>query len=291
MNSESVTVVTPTARIVAGDVFKANDKDSFGNPQTVKTGPNAGQPTSNIYIGLAIPKTDPEWPQIHDTIIAIARAGFPHLFDANGQCLKPDFAFKITDGDSAVPNSKGNKPCDREGYPGHWILNCSTSLIDAVKVYQHDPSSDTYRQIMDGVKKGDYVKVEIDIRANDNQQNPGVYLNPKSVLFVGHGEAIISGPDPSAIFGGGAPALPPGASATPVASTPHIPQSAPTPAPAASPAPAPQSAPAPQAHEFLNVPAAPPEPSYQIDGRTYTRSALEANGWTEAQIATLVQVS
>jgi len=34
----------------------------------------------------------------------------------------PAFSWKVTDGDSPLPNKKGKRPCDQTGYAGHWVI-------------------------------------------------------------------------------------------------------------------------------------------------------------------------
>ena len=70
--------------------------------------------------GFAIPKNgSTDWRQTWwgQQIEAIAKADFP-----NGEWQRPDFSWKIIDGDSTIPNKKGNKPCDMEGAPGNWVI-------------------------------------------------------------------------------------------------------------------------------------------------------------------------
>ena len=268
---EKVTFLTPVGRIVSGDVFKGNDKDAEGRPLTIKNGPNAGQPRKEYFIGLAIPKTDAAWPALEKLIKDTARAAFPAMFDASGNCINPKFAFKITDGDSQVPNSNGKKPCDREGYPGHWVLHLSSGF--APKCFARGGEEAITDESM--IRRGYYVRVFGSVRGNGSQQQPGVFLNHSMVELVGYGVEIVVGPSAASVFGEAAPAaLPAGASATPLA-------------PATSPAPAadPLTTPAP-AHDFVNGPAT-EQKLLLPDGDAKTKSELLALGWPEAAIATL----
>jgi len=83
----------------------------------------------------------------------------------------------------------------------------------APKIYNRDGS----QQLLDPdvVKLGYYIEVAGSVEGNNNQGNPGVYLNHSMVALAGYGEEIHTGPDASSVGFGGA-ALPPGASATPV---------------------------------------------------------------------------
>lgn len=310
---QKIEFLTPVGRIVAGDPFKANTKDAEGRPLVVKNGPNAGQPRVEYYIGVAIPKTDMGYNELYEIIYGAARAAFPNMFDAAGACINPKFSFKLTDGDSTVPNTKGIAPCAREGYKGHWIVNLSNGFPP--KCYTQN--GDTLITDPAMLKKGYYVRVYGDVKSNGSLQQPGVFLNFSMIELVGYGEEIHSGPDGAAVFGGKpAGILPAGASATPIASTTTlaqppaasagVPQATP---PASSntqmvapPDAAPAQTPAP-AQDFLNPPASTPAPNvtptpapapagpaeikYLHEGVGYTQAQLTASGWTEAQITSL----
>ena len=293
-NLDRTDILTPVGRLVSGDPFVANTKDANNNPLTIKSGPNTGQPTVNYYVAIAIAKNDAGyndlWAQIHGE----GRKGFPQLFDAAGACLNPAFSWKITDGDSQVPNSNNNKPCDREGWPGNWILHFSGSF--APKCY----TAGGAELIVDpnAIKRGYFVRVAGSVKANGNAQKPGVYLNHSMIELIAYGEEIKSGPSGDQVFGG-APvvgALPAGASATPLAPATTI--AAPNaggapamaaPAPNAGGAPA-MAAPAPAA-SGPGVAAPAPDiltpKTYLVDGANYTAEQLTASGWSAEQIAAL----
>lgn len=263
--------LTPVGRLVAGDAFQPQDKDADGKPLVIKTGPNAGQPRTQFFLGLAIEKTNPEWPPLEQAIRQVARESFPQLFDASGNCIAPSFAFKIIDGDSQIPNTKGTKPCEKEGYAGHWVLQIGSSY--APKIY--DAGGKVELTSPNDLKRGYYIRVTGTIKGNGSNQNPGVFLNPRMVERVGYGPEIISGPSAEEVFSKPAAAMPTGMSQTPPA--PH-PSSTMQPSP---PAPAPDPA----------FTAAPPpaqaEQAYLVNGQRLTHSQLAGAGWTPEQIATL----
>ena len=304
--SESINFTTPVGRLVGGDLFKAETKDAKGNPLVIKNGANAGQPTQRYNFGLAIAKNSPEWPTLQEQIHNAGKSGFPQYFDANGQCVKPDFAFKITDGDSTVPNTSGKTPASREGYPGHWVIWFSGSF--APKVYDTE-----INQLTDpnSVKRGYYIRVIGSVAPNGSgsDMNPGVFMNYSMVQLCGYGPVIETGPDPKAAFAA-APVLPTGASATPVAPT-SAPAQAAAPAPATQ-MPAPSFTPPPvnaaptppgyveignSAHTSQQAPAQPAapvapaadflEPKRNVNGQIITEQALRDNGWTEEQIKSM----
>ena len=281
--SERIEFTTPVGRIVAGDLWTPRTTDHQGQPLTVKTGPNAGQARQEYYIGLAIPKNAPEFQALYAAMVAAGRQGFPSLFDAQGNCLRQDFAFKLIDGDSTIKNKANTRPCDKEGYPGHWVLNLATSI--SPKCYDRD-----VKQISPdskAIKRGDYVRVHLSIAPNGNAQNPGIYVNPSMVQFSHAGEEIFSGPDAGAVFGA-APmsAAPVGAVATPMPALAGMPTGTVAPVPTAPVPPVPTAVtPAP---DFLNPP--PPAPvveKFSVNGQHYTRDQLLASGWQSAQIDAL----
>lgn len=303
MSTKATEILTPVGRLVQGDCFEPQTTDAEGNPLVIKNGPNAGQKRVDYFMAIAIPKTDPGWAEIWGKIHEEARQSFPSLFDAQGNCISPKFAFKVLDGDSQVPNSKGSKPCDREGFPGHWVLNFSGGF--APKCYTKGGAAQIVNPAE--LKRGYYVRIYGTVKGNGSQQQPGIFLNHSMVELVGYGEEIVTGPSGEAVFGG-APAgnLPAGASSTPLA--PATPMAHPgAAAPAAGPgAPAPAATPAPAnvkpAPDFLNGPAggapggpaapAAPAPAAEVkythpDGNAYTEAQLVAAGWSAEQVHAL----
>lgn len=290
--SERINLVTPVGRIVAGDLWEPRTKDFQGNQLKVKTGPNAGQDRAEYYIGLAIPKNSPEWPAIHAAIYNEARRGFPNLFDASGNFQGQKFAWKFVDGDDTRLNLNNVRPCDKEGYPGHYVLSLASSIAPKVYDRNNQPIDPTSK----AVKRGDYVRVQLSFISNDQQTNPGLYMSANLVQFSHQGEEISSGPDAAAVFGGTPmPAAPAGANTNPQpgmspmmtgTTTPAAPATS-TPTPPAAPAPAPVANVAP-APDFLNpAPAAPVVEQFSYQGGVYTRDALRASGWTDDAINAL----
>lgn len=295
---------TPIGRFVQGDAFKAQDKDQAGQPRVIKSGPNAGQPNPQYFIGLAIPKTPgcQAWFQethpFFQTVLRVGQTDFP-----GGQSARPDFAWKIRDGDSPLPNKAGRILNQIEGFAGHWIASFSSSYPP--KCFAR-PDYAPHQQIQDParIKRGDYIMVDGSVSGNGNMTgNPGVYLNLDLISWEAHGAAIVSGPDASAVFGGAAPTLPVGASVTPLAppvpyaptGTPmaHVPAAAP---PIPSPAPltpqatgaSPSNAPPPYAGFMAPPPGAPPVPVATPGpvmlpaANGATREQMLTAGWTDA---------
>lgn len=249
---------------VAGDLFKGKKKTEF-NSNTPKIGKDGEQEIEYTF-GLAVPKTvlnqtgEGQPGQFWAVMYQEAWKIFP-----NGQ-IPQQFAMKFKDGDTAVTD-KGEKYSDREGYPGHIVLTCSTTIPP--KFFKWDESLRTNVQVEDGIFCGDYVNVQLNIKPHPAMGNAkgGLYLNPYAVQFVGHGKRIINTPSGDQLFGNTMPPLPPGASATPAAPTqgflvpqgvPQAPQHQPAPSFAQS-----QMAPPPVGYGQPPAPA-PVTPNYNI---------------------------
>lgn len=311
MSTAKINLTSPVGRIVMGNLYEPNTKDFDGKPLVIKTGPNAGQPTVRYFFALAIPKSPgvTHWAQEEwgKQIWAVGHQAFPQA------ALRPDFSWKIDDGDSAIPNKKNRRPCDNEGYKGNWVLKLSGGF--APKIYRQD--GDKFVQVtdVDYVKCGYYVEVAFSVDGNGQQNNAGVYLNHGMVCFRAYGPEIVFGPNVEEA-GFGKSALPAGASATPPPSAiplPAAPASAPLAPlpPYAGPAPLPPSSVAPLPvmpnPAFLQVPLPngngaasptagvaplPPVPvSPSSSGIRMTPAAngvsleaYKAAGWNEAQL-------
>src|SRR5262249_26309548 len=130
-------------------------------------------------------------------IIQVGAAAHPHSYQ------RGDFSWKVVDGDSKVPgkpkNGKpGRAPCEKEGYPGHWVFNFRTTI--PIKFVNADGSA--YLLDKDAVRPGDYVQI-FGSCAGNTGATPGVYLNPQFISLQWKGEPIMSGPDPKSLgFGG-----------------------------------------------------------------------------------------
>lgn len=275
---------TPVGRIVQGDVFVAQTKDQQGNLRTVKSGPNIGQPAPQFFVAVAIPKLNPsnpaewnpEWLGFMSMLYRAATTEWPTMFnaatpDANvfGILAKPPvnpvFTFKVKDGDGLDRNGKSN--AEKEGFPGHWIVSFASSYAPKVvrpsspgvwETLTWEPNSGTPCP----VKRGYYVRVAGSVTGNDSPNTPGLYVNLDMIELVGHGPEIIGGPDAASAFATPA-ALPPGASAIPMATSGAMPAATPPVpgAPASPPAPAAAAAiPSPAA--VSSAPANPAAPGY-----------------------------
>lgn len=245
----------------SGDLFKGRQKTDQHTKQVRRN--QAGEVMMEYGFGLAVMKsslaaTGPGQPgEIWAAIHAEAMTLYP-----NGQ-IPPSFAMKYKDGDTSI-DDKGQPYNLREGYPGHLVFACTTSL--PIKYFKWENGGNV--MINEGIKNGDYVNVQLQIKAHPavGQSKAGLYLNPNMVQLLGFGKEIINTPNGDAIFGGQAPPAYPGASAIPLApgpmpgqpmQQPAIPQTfAPPPAPGGQPSYQPPMPAAPPAPHFAVVPPA-----------------------------------
>jgi hypothetical protein len=277
----------PVGRIVSGHPMIGNAvTDRTTNlPKMQRDGVT---PQLSYYVGYAIQKgAETHWNQTPwgQKIAAQAVADWP-----NGEHGAPDFAWKITDGDSMVPNKKGKKPAEREGWAGHWVIQISQGWPYPCYHTGHFLPHEVIQQ-KEQIKAGDYVRFAISIKGNGPSESPGMYINPIQMELVRAGIQIITEniPDANAAFGAVAAVLPAGAMVDAnVATGAPAPQpgaGAPAPQPGAG-APAPPSAAVTPAPEVLN-PAPAPEVSRNVNGQVCTEAALVTAGWTPEAIAAL----
>lgn len=268
-------ILFPVGRMVGGSMYKPNAKIDDRTKQPVL---KDGQPVVSYSFGVAIPKTQAHWMQEvwGAQIRAVGEAAYP-----GGMCNTPTFAWKVTDGDSTVPNKRNKRPCDQEGQPGHWVLWFSQGW--PVKLVNANGTQELTEP--DAVVPGYYIQVFGSVKGNAPSPTPGIYLNPLAVALAGYAKRIeTSGVDTTTVGFGGA-ALPPGASTVPVGAMP-APGGAPN-APAVSYAPAAPMAPPPAPvappvvtpnPAILHVPQRVMQPS--ANGATYEQ--MLAAGWTDA---------
>ncbi|MBW1725999.1 MAG: hypothetical protein JRJ62_00175 [Deltaproteobacteria bacterium] len=266
-------------RLVCGHpmIRRSVKKKQRGEPVETQVFNDDGSPTTDVYVAIAIPKngsTDWKTTGWGQQIVGVAMADWP-----NGEHAANTFAWKITDGDSPVPNKVGKKPMDREGWSGHWVVHCTTRFgLQCFHVGKYDPMLD---QIQDKaeIKVGDYARVFINVKGNNPSQSPGVYVNPKMFELSRAGQLIVSesGPNAADVFGGGGqPQGQPATAQHQPAQTPQVPIA--------------------PATDFVNGPgttaAAPPpppvEPKYVgANGGHFTAAQLSTVGYSPEQIAAL----
>ena len=274
-------ILTPVGRMVQGHPMELHPvMDNAGQPKINR----AGQPQQQAFVALAIPKgTEQHWNQTEwgAQIHAAGVASWP-----NGEHGAPTFAWKITDGDSTVPNRKGKQPCNNEGFPGHWIINASNGFAPDCFANGNYASQVMRKETF---KNGDYVRLVLSVKGNGSTDSPGVYMNMMGCELIQAGVLIQSASslDAQSTFGAVAAALPAGAQIDPniPAVNGAAPQTAPV-APSAAPATdAPAASPVPPAGGNTAPPPAPAHDFLTVDGQQYTAQALRDGGWTEEQIA------
>ena len=226
---------TPPGRMVGGSLYNAKTKDMNDRPLTDKL----GNPRVEYYFAIAIPKAgETHWAYTNwgKTIWEEGHAAFPN-FASN-----PTFSWKISDGDSQIPNRKNKRPCDNEGWPGCWVIHFSNSF--AVKIV--DRTGHTPLSQPDAILPGYWIQVAANVQSNKNADYPGVYVNPEIVSLQGYDTQImLGGQDPTTV-GFGQSQLPAHVSQNPVGGLPT----------GAPPQPGQQHQPPTQHH-------APPAPQYQ----------------------------
>lgn len=190
---------------VAGNLFQGKPKVDQQTKQPI-IDQKTGRQKVEYGFGLAVPKNlcNDIWAVMHEMAYTI----YP------SRQLPPGFAMKYKDGDAI--DHRGQSFNQREGYAGHLVFSCTTSI--PIKFFKYDNGQNF--QINEGIKCGDYVNVQLNIKAHPStggNSKPGLYLNPNAVQFLGFGEEIINSPSGDDIFGNSAPVMPAGASATPIA--------------------------------------------------------------------------
>jgi hypothetical protein len=201
----SLKFTSPVVRLVSSGLYEPKTTDDKGQPLKVKTGPNMGQARQEYNFAIAIPKNPGEqhWAQnpwlrqFYD----FGLAQYP-----NGEHQQPTFAWKIQDGDSTVPNKKMKKNCDREGYPGHWIMWLSGGT--APRIFNANGTQQLTDK--DAIKPGYFVQVFGHCTDNRPSETPGLYMNHYMVAFSGIGKEITFGPDVAEAGFGQGVQLPPG---------------------------------------------------------------------------------
>lgn len=267
-------ITFPVGRMIGGDLYKLEPVlDDDGKPKIKSDGTEA----KSCSVGVAFKKDEGvHWTQTPwgAEIFKIGQAAYP------AEHASLSFAWKVTDGDSSVPNKKGRAPNANENYRGHWVLWFSQSWLPELYATR---GGNVYTALVEpnAILPGYYIKVLADVVANKPRQGakrhtPGVYLNPSAIALVAEGERIKRDVDVSA-FSTVPDVLPPGVIPLSVVGGPSF-------APAVAGFAAPVANPA-----FLQVPppAAPRPPSAPV-ARAMTPAAQGATyaqmielGWTD----------
>lgn len=270
-------ILFPPGRMIGGNLDQLFPRtESNGTPKIGKD----GKPEMQCSVGYAIPKgVEKAWWETAwgAEIYQIGAAAHPNLVQS------PAFSWKITDGDSTLPNKKGNRPCDQTGYPGHWVIWFSQGWLPK------RVNSDGTVELPEGsIVPGYYVQMYGSVAGNKLVPNgtPGVYLNPIAVALVGEGDKIAQSVDTTAVGFGAAP-LPAGARPVspvvpgmPAMGVPAAPGAAPAPTMPTPPAPGAVAPPTPPAP----APVAPAGPVMLPAANGVTYEAYRTAGWTDQQL-------
>ena len=295
-------ITSPVGRLVwssGGNLLKGTSKNDEGKLYVYATGPNAGDAYSKYDFGLAIPKDGRDWRQTEwgSQINAAGLAAWP-----GGQTGQAAFAWKVIDGDSTALNKANKRPCDKEGYPGHWVLSFQGTR--PVRLYERAADGSRWVEHSNpaSVKNGYYLQVEFTVSGNNVRTSPGVYLNHNMAAFIAYGPEIVSafGNPNAAGFGTGP--LPAGASMTPLAPSAPLPgagQASPPPLPPTTTAAAAQMPPPPGPSvgssvgqavtpntSYMTAPPPPPAPPARVmlPAATSTYAEYRMSGWSDEQL-------
>ena len=249
-------IMTPIGRIVQGSVWTPQTTDMENRPLTYKD----GSPRVQYYIGLAIEKTNPEWPALWQQIQGAAQGFWPQ-----GQIQQATFAWKVMDGDA-------QNYADKEGFQGHYVLKFTSGF--PFKIYNKELNGVLTEETQ--CKRGDYVRIAGTIATNGNANKPGIFLNIKAVQWWGYGKEI-AGMDYTSTFAAATPGMvPQGVSNTPIGGGPG-----PVVGPPMKLGPmAPPATPPPPAKDFLNPQG--PKMTPKAGGCSY-QQMIDA-GWTHEQL-------
>jgi Protein of unknown function (DUF2815) len=233
---ERIRVNFPNGRIVQGDLYVANDTDFRTKQKKVFPAGHAkaGQPKITYFFAVAIPKVPghTHWAQTDwgGPIWQFGHTAWPKLIDTRtGQITRDDFAWKIEDGDSQKPNKNNRVNANTEGFPGCWVVACSSAFAPKILDTNFGPITEP-----GAVKRGFWVEAVATVDTNESEGNPGVYINGEFVMFRAIDKEISGMIDPRTIAGFGRAALPNGVQAVGVAALAQ--PSAALPTPGAAPA-------------------------------------------------------
>jgi len=199
INAESgiLNIVTPVGVAASKNPFAlVARKDRDDNPILIKSGPKKGEQSYGQTIGLAVSKTDPEWPEFFQALKNYAETVTP------GLTTNPKYAIKIKCGDTdrSILNPTGwTDPEFRpmECRKGCWVIWITSYHGTATPVITFNAAQGAYESVStQGIepKPGDRIRVLLDVSSNGitgfGDQIPGLYIGPQKILFVAAGEPI-----------------------------------------------------------------------------------------------------
>lgn len=187
---------------VGGDLFQGQKETIFGTT-TPKIGKD-GEQSVRYGFGLSVSKADLADPQKAGQLLAAMQAE-AHAIYPSGH-IPPAFAWKFKDGDTI--DDQGKPFALREGYQGCYVFAMTTNI--PIRFFRFENGA--HLQVADGIKCGDYVNVQVMVKAHAaiGQGKPGLYLNPMMVQLAAPGKEIINAPSAEQVFGNVAPQTPAG---------------------------------------------------------------------------------
>lgn len=193
-NGESLMVQGRLVWCSGPSIFEGAPKTDYNSGAPILD--TMGKPVMEYGFGLAVQKGTENFNAVWRAMHKQAYTLYP---DGN---IAPEFAMKFKDGDGISP--KGKPYADKEGYAGHIVLACTTRLT--INGFIHDGQQNV--QVNTGIKVGDYVNVQLNIKAHPAKGNgkPGLYLNPSAVQLIQAGKAIVNAPSGDQLFSNAAPA-------------------------------------------------------------------------------------
>lgn len=198
--------VTGIGRIVQGDLESLSNLDfQTGKPRLNAQG---GEKSPENFYAIAFPKLingqpNQDWARVDAYLKNIARRDWPTFHPNGGQCVNPNFHFKITDGDGY--DKQGVHNATKEGFAGHWVLRFSSQFLPK-RFYQGQTRPDQEITAPGVIKRGDHVRVLFTAAGNGSTQSPGLFVRGTAVELFFEGKAIVSagsGPDAATGLAGG----------------------------------------------------------------------------------------
>jgi hypothetical protein len=196
----NVFFTTPVGRLVSGSIYTGTGSDRFKDnaPYLYNSGANAGKQKFKQWFSIAVKKgSEKSWKETEWglKIFNIAKARFDKIVGS------PAFSWKIDDGDSEIPNSRGRCLKEKEGYAGNWILNFSNWSPTLESTYNITNAQGRPLENDVIVEPGDFIRVYCSASPNKGGEKPGIYLSQKIISFVKTGPRIVfSSVNPEEIF-------------------------------------------------------------------------------------------
>lgn len=207
--------------LMQGRIVWTSGKLFEGKPMSDDNGKvildDQGNATIIYGFGLAIPKVDPSNGQQSQQLVTLFNTMQREALAIYPNGTPNDFAWKYKDGDAKDHN--GKEFSDRDGYKNCIVLACTTQI--PIKYFRWEGGNNIL--INDGIKCGDYVNVQLNIKGHPpkGRGKPGLYINPTGCQLVAPGKEIINTPSGDQLFGMGAPVYSAGQVEAPVQSMPN----------------------------------------------------------------------